>query len=118
MTELNSSLRIENNFSKNFNIFQKNWTIFEKLFSNFLMSIFTNKLKILEFTNSSIFVKIDHFWTLIRKLDFSRYTNVQRGFTHDQNDLENDFIKSESLFDPFWVPKTTFFEFLAYFGLF
>ena len=75
-------------------------------------------MKIWEFNNSSDFVKIRHFWTLIRKLDFSRYRNVQRVFIYDQKDLKNDFIKSESLFDPFWVPKTTFFEFLAYFRLF
>ena len=75
-------------------------------------------MKFLKFRNSSFFVKIDHFWTLIRKMDFSRYTNVQRGFIYDQKDLENTFIKSESLFDPFLVPITTFFENLAYFGLF
>ena len=75
-------------------------------------------MKILKFRNSSFFVKIDNFWTLIRKMEFSRCTKVQRGFIYDQKDLENTFIKSESLFDPFWVPKTTFFEFLAYFRLF
>ena len=37
---------------------------------------------------------------------------------YDQNEPLNKFIKSESLFDPFLVPKTTFFEKLAYFGLF
>ena len=74
-------------------------------------------MKILEFRNSSFFVKIDNFWTLIRKMDFSRYTKVQRGFIYDQKDLENTFIKSESLFDPFWVPKTTFFEFFGLFSL-
>ena len=75
-------------------------------------------MKILEFRNSSFFVKIDNFWTLIRKMEFSIFTKVQRGLVYDQKDLENTFIKSESLFDPFWVPKTTFFEFLAYFRLF
>ena len=43
---------------------------------------------------------------------------TQKGIIYDQNELLNEFIKSESLFDPFWVPKTTFFENLAYFGLF
>ena len=72
-------------------------------------------MKMLEFRNSSFFVKIGNFWTLIRKMDFSRYTKVQRGFIYHQKDLENTFIKSESLLDPFWVPKTTFFEFFGSF---
>ena len=68
-------------------------------------------MKILEFRNSSFFVKIDNFWALIRKMDFSRYTKVQRGFIYDQKDLENTFIKSESLFDPFLAPKRRFSNF-------
>ena len=50
MTGWNSFLRIENNFSKNFNNSQKFWTIFEKLFSKFYMPIFTNKLNFLKFS--------------------------------------------------------------------
>ena len=72
----------------------------------------------LNFINWSYFAKIAHFLTLIRKSDFSRYTRTQEVFIYDQKDLKNDFIKSESLFDHFWVPKTTYFEFLAYFRLF
>ena len=68
-------------------------------------------MKILEFRNSSFFVKIDNFWTLIRKMDFSRYTKVQRGFISDQKDLENTFIKSESLFDHYLEPKRPFSKF-------
>ena len=118
MTGWNSFPRIEKKFFEKFQYFSKIMTIFEKIFWKTFSTIFTNKLKILEFQKSSFFVKIAHFLTLIRKLEFSRYTSTQRGFIYDQNDLENDFIKSESLFDPFLVPKTTYFEFLAYFRLF
>ena len=43
---------------------------------------------------------------------------TQRVIIYDQNEVENNFIKSESLFDPFLEPKRPYFEFLAYFGLF
>ena len=43
---------------------------------------------------------------------------TQRVIICDQNELENNFIKSESLFDPFLAPKRHYFDFLAYFGLF
>ena len=48
----------------------------------------------------------------------SIYDITQKGILYDQNEPLNAFIKLESLFDPFLVPKTTFFENLAYFGLF
>ena len=43
---------------------------------------------------------------------------TQRVIIYDQNEVENNFTKSESLFDPFLEPKRHYFEFLAYFGLF
>ncbi len=46
-------------------------------------------MKLLEFRNSSIFVKIDHFWILIRKRIF-RDTQTAKGFIPDV------FIKKNS----------------------
>ena len=45
------------------------------------------------------------------------YDIAQIGIIYDQNELLNEFIKSESLFDPFLVPKTTFFKISGNFGL-
>ena len=42
---------------------------------------------------------------------------TQRVFICDQNEVENNFIKSESLFDPFLAPKRPFFEFFGLFWL-
>ena len=44
--------------------------------------------------------------------------DLDRVVIYNRNDLQNNNIKSESLFDHFLVPKTTFFKIWVHFGLF
>ena len=41
----------------------------------------------------------------------SIYDITQKGIIYDQNELLNEFIKSESLFDPYMEPKRHFSKF-------